>query len=146
MKLFLLHRRSGLVLLALAAGCTNRVTQGSGGSTGSTTSATTSVASTSATSPVTVSSSATTTNTTASSSSTGGMLGCVNPDGLIVAMNHLFAGDKDPNGTTSPTAWQQYGLNIDGVDTTTNFAGHCTPNSGAAPQQAFMNGNGGIDN
>jgi len=139
-----MHRHYGLVLLAVAAGCTNRVTEGSGGSTGSTTSATTSTsaATTSATSPVTVSSVATTTN----SSSTGGMLGCVTPDGLIVAMNHIYAGDKDPNGTTSSTAWEQYGLNIDGLNTTNNFAGHCQPNSGGTPSQAFLNGNAGIDN
>jgi hypothetical protein len=92
------------------------------------------------------SSSNSTSQTTTTTVSTGTGVMCTPADGTVLAINQLYLGDKNPDGTTSPTAWKQYGLNIDGIVTTNDFTNHCTPNSGASPANVFPNGSGGIDN
>ncbi|NUP06007.1 MAG: hypothetical protein HOW73_08110 [Polyangiaceae bacterium] len=87
---------------------------------------------------------------TESSSSSGGQGGgtpeptCVR---TVLAIDQLLVGDiLHPEGWPSPYAWKQYGANIDDDTTSNDYTMHCTPNSGGSAQQAFLDGNDGIDN
>lgn len=60
--------------------------------------------------------------------------------GAVLAVTQLHLGAE------SVTAWQQYGVNLDGVATTTDFSAHCTPNQNASPKNIFPDGPGGVDN
>lgn len=72
---------------------------------------------------------------------------CIDPpDGAIFAVSELFLGDTDVDGVESATAWQGFGRDVDGVQTTDDFSAHCTPNSGAAPANVFPDGPNGLDN
>ncbi len=137
----------GLGVLAVSVtGCGNSVTTGAGGATSSgSTTATSTASTTGVTTSVTASTSSSGVTTSASSTSTG-LAMCTPSDGAILAIDTLFVGDKNPDGTASATAWKQYGLNIDGQNTVSDFSMHCTANSGASPANVFPNGNGGIDN
>lgn len=80
---------------------------------------------------------ATTSSTTAASTGTGvGMPG----DGATIAITKLRM------GSTSNTAWQSVGLDVDGVDTSVDFAEHCKPNQNASAKTVFQDGPGGVDN
>ncbi|NUP09483.1 MAG: hypothetical protein HOW73_25805 [Polyangiaceae bacterium] len=71
---------------------------------------------------------------------------CIEPDGAVLAVREWFVGDTSFAGAESPTAWRTFGRNIDGLTTTNDFSGHCAPNTGAAPNNAFPDGDDGIDN
>jgi len=120
--------------------CGNTVV-GSGGSTASSSSTAVSASATSGTASATTSSTSVSTTAT-----TGTGAVCTTADGVALAINQLYLGDKNPDGSTTGSPWKQYGLNIDGQNTTNDFTMHCTANSGAAPANVFPNGNGGIDN
>jgi hypothetical protein len=57
----------------------------------------------------------------------------------------LYYGDRDPDGTPDPSAWRQYGLNIDGKITTRSSTDVCTLVSGAG-RDTQTDGDNGIDN
>ena len=63
-----------------------------------------------------------------------------------LAITKIFIGTTDRMGNASSTAYQQYGYDLDGMITTTDFSKHCTPNHGAAPKNVFVNGPNGVDN
>jgi hypothetical protein len=79
----------------------------------------------------------------ASSTGSGPPPDCTTP---VLAINALLLGDTDPDGTASSTAWKQYGTNIDGQVTTTDYSMHCLPSSNASASQVFPDGDNGIDN
>jgi hypothetical protein len=66
--------------------------------------------------------------------------------GYVYAVDKLFIGDTDWNGSKSPTAWQNYGYNLDGKDSTASSSDHCKPYTGAAPKAVKQDGPGGVDN
>lgn len=64
----------------------------------------------------------------------------------VFALSHLYWGTKSFDGVESWDAWGSYGENIDGLVTTSDFTAHCKPNGGAAPANAFPDGDAGVDN
>src|SRR5437773_12016637 len=53
---------------------------------------------------------------------------------VAVAITKIHFGTETPAGMLSVTAWEDYGSNLDGQVTTTDFSQHCKPNSNAAPK------------
>ncbi len=98
--------------------------------------------------------------TTSTSSSTGG--GSVPGDnhppdpppnagpgdgpGYVYAVDKLYLGDTDWNGSKSQTAWQLYGYDLDGKNSNVNSIDHCKPYMGATPKAVKQDGPGGLDN
>jgi hypothetical protein len=66
--------------------------------------------------------------------------------GMVLAMNKLFLGDTDRNGTPSSAAWKMYGLNLDGKVSTKADKDLCKPPKGGAPSSTYPDGDDGIDN
>jgi hypothetical protein len=64
---------------------------------------------------------------------------------VVLAVSRLYLGDTDRNGKASPTAWAQYGLNIDGKETGVCSMNVCTLVPGGS-KQAQIDGENGIDN
>ena len=71
---------------------------------------------------------------------------CIETPGAVLAMDSLFFGDKNPDGTADSNAWKQYGFNVDGLTSTEASVDVCKPNSGGSPAKAYPDGNSGIDN
>lgn len=66
--------------------------------------------------------------------------------GATLATTKIYVGTKTRAGAESPNAWKDFGYDLDGVTTSTDFASHCKPAGGAAPNNVFPDGNDGIDN
>ena len=66
--------------------------------------------------------------------------------GVVLALNKIFLGDTNYDGAPSPSAWKQYGYNIDGKISSKTATDLCKPAKGAAPSAIYPDGNGGIDN
>ncbi len=64
---------------------------------------------------------------------------------VIMAIHTLYMGDANRNGVESQTAWEGFGLNIDGMETTAVSTDVCTLYAGAA-RVAQVDGPNGIDN
>lgn len=62
------------------------------------------------------------------------------------AVNRLFVGDTDFEGSPSATAWKDIGFNIDGFTSDKNFSGQCQALSKQAKTDIRTDGNNGIDN
>jgi hypothetical protein len=67
-------------------------------------------------------------------------------DTVVLAMNKLFLGDTDRNGTASTTAWKKYGYNLDGKVSTKAAKDLCKPPKGGTPSSTYPDGDDGIDN
>jgi hypothetical protein len=67
------------------------------------------------------------------------------PSDVALAIDRVFLGDTDETGAPSASAWQTFGFDLDGLDTTNDFTGHCLPVAGAA-QSDLSDGPGGVDN
>lgn len=65
--------------------------------------------------------------------------------GSNFAFHHYYLGDTDRSGTTSQTAWQSFGTDIDGKTTTAQSTDVCTLYAGAS-KQVQVDGMNGIDN
>jgi hypothetical protein len=65
--------------------------------------------------------------------------------GSNFAFHHYYLGDTDRSGTASATAWQSFGTDIDGKQTTATSTDVCTLWVGA-PKQVQVDGMNGIDN
>lgn len=77
----------------------------------------------------------------------GSALQCAPSSGAVLAINKLFVGDKDPDGTPNAVnGWKQYGFNIDGLVSTAASVDLCKPRNGAPPSTPYPDGNDGIDN
>lgn len=63
----------------------------------------------------------------------------------VFAISKFYFGDTDRSGHASSTAWQTFGLNIDGKVTSTNATDVCKLVSGAIPCTQ-LDGDNGIDN
>jgi len=71
---------------------------------------------------------------------------CEDIDGAAFVGHKLYLGDTDWNDTSSSTAWQAYGFDIDGLTTQNgDLTGHCQPNTGASPN-SMNDGPSGLDN
>ncbi|MBW2527062.1 MAG: hypothetical protein JRI23_22970, partial [Deltaproteobacteria bacterium] len=66
--------------------------------------------------------------------------------GYVFAVNKLYLGDTDWNGTPSPSAWKSFGYNMDMKVSTKESTDLCQPAAGAAPSKVYPDGNDGIDN
>ena len=65
--------------------------------------------------------------------------------GTNFAFRHYYLGDTDRSGTSSQTAWMQFGVNVDGLVTTASSSNVCTLAAGSS-KVTQVDGNGGIDN
>ncbi len=61
------------------------------------------------------------------------------------ALHTLYLGDQSTAGVMSATAWEDFGYNLDGLETTAASTNVCTLYSGAA-KSAQVDGPGGVDN
>jgi hypothetical protein len=61
------------------------------------------------------------------------------------AIHQLFLGDTDRMGNPSYTAWESFGYDLDGKDTTAASTDVCTLEAGSS-RQVQVDGNGGSDN
>ncbi len=61
------------------------------------------------------------------------------------ALHTLQLGDTDRSGNMNQNAWESYGFNLDGKETTELSTDVCTRFTGA-PKSVQVDGNGGIDN
>ncbi|HMY20953.1 MAG TPA: hypothetical protein PKA58_31735, partial [Polyangium sp.] len=67
--------------------------------------------------------------------------------GTTQAINELFLGDTDRDGTANPTnGWKNYGFDLDGFASTKASTGLCKPTAGASPAAVYQDGTNGIDN
>jgi hypothetical protein len=66
--------------------------------------------------------------------------------GVSLAFSRIYLGDTTYEGVPSPTAWEDYGYDIDGVISSASTPGHCQLAEGASPAQVLTDGNDGIDN
>lgn len=67
-------------------------------------------------------------------------------DGTVLAVNKLYLGDADRNGSPSQTAWQKFGYDLDGYASTKNSTYHCQVNEGGTKSNIQTDGDKGIDN
>jgi hypothetical protein len=74
--------------------------------------------------------------------SSGGVAGS---ERTVLAISRLYFGDTDRSGSPCSGAWNAYGLDIDGKDTTVTSTDVCTPVAGASCQTP-QDGENGIDN
>jgi len=73
-------------------------------------------------------------------------MACGDP-GTTQAVNKLFLGDTDRNGTANPTnGWKNYGFNLDGLKSTKTSKNLCKPRSGGTAAAVYPDGTDGIDN
>ncbi len=75
--------------------------------------------------------------------STGGSGGGFIDEGYVVSK--FFLGDTDRNGVPSSSAWQGYGVDLDGLESTQSSPNHCRLQAGANPSFK-RDGPNGIDN
>ncbi len=66
--------------------------------------------------------------------------------GKAFGVSKLYIGTTDRSGAESPTAWENYGYNLDNQITTTDYTKHCKANGGASPADTFKDGKDGRDN
>ncbi|MEJ7728326.1 MAG: hypothetical protein WKG00_03845 [Polyangiaceae bacterium] len=66
--------------------------------------------------------------------------------GTVFAIKALYLGDTDRNGAKSPSAWKDYGFNLDGKISTETSTDLCAPRAGGKKTNAYPDGNNGIDN
>lgn len=66
--------------------------------------------------------------------------------GKIFGTSHIYIGTKTRAGADAPSAWADFGYDLDGQVTASNFSNHCKPAGGAAPTNTFPDGTNGIDN
>jgi len=66
--------------------------------------------------------------------------------GYVFAINRLYLGDTDRSGVKSPTAWMEYGYDIDGRVSTKESTDLCQPAADAAPSEVYPDGTDGVDN
>jgi len=65
----------------------------------------------------------------------------------VFAIDKLFLGDIDPDGTNNPVGgWKQYGLDLDGVASTNDSTGLCLPRAGGSKGAVYPDGYDGRDN
>jgi hypothetical protein len=135
------RRTCALALLAapLATACSNEVDTGAGGTTAT-------ASATSVTNATATGSTHSSTVAIASSSSTGGNPVCPATTDTVFAIQELFFGDADVNGVPSPTAWEVFGFNIDGLVSTSTSTDVCQPANNASKSQVYPDGNNGNDN
>lgn len=66
---------------------------------------------------------------------------------LTLAIDQLFLGDVNPDGTANPTnGWKNYGFNLDGLVSTKTSTDLCMPRTGASKDAVHSDGPDGIDN
>jgi hypothetical protein len=67
--------------------------------------------------------------------------------GSTQAINELYLGDTDRNGTANPTnGWKNYGFNLDGLISTKTATNLCKPRAGGSAAAVYPDGDKGIDN
>jgi hypothetical protein len=66
-------------------------------------------------------------------------------DGVSFAVSRMFLGGTDRSGAPNPSAWKDYGYNLDGIVTSAGDARHCQPAAGGKPT-IMDDGQSGIDN
>lgn len=67
-------------------------------------------------------------------------------DGTAFAVSELFLGDTDRNGSPNPSAWKDFGYDLDGKISTKDSTDLCKPNAGGSPSSVYPDGNDGVDN
>lgn len=65
--------------------------------------------------------------------------------GVAIAVRELFLGGTDRSGSPNPSAWKDYGYNLDGLVSKAGSPNHCKPASGGKPT-VMDDGTDGTDN
>lgn len=77
----------------------------------------------------------------------GALMECFPGKPADLAMDQMFLGDTDPNGTPNPTnGWKQFGFNLDNRFSTKTSTDLCQPLAGGSKAAVYPDGNEGIDN
>jgi len=63
-----------------------------------------------------------------------------------LAATKIYIGTTTRAGADSPTAWEDFGYDLDNQVTAADFSHHCKPNSNASPKDVFPDGKDGRDN
>lgn len=66
--------------------------------------------------------------------------------GVVLGVDQILLGETDPDGTTNPEGWKQYGFNVDGMVSDASSVNLCQPRAGATPTTVYPDGDNGIDN
>jgi hypothetical protein len=66
--------------------------------------------------------------------------------GYVFAISRLYMGSADRNGSPDPSAWKQYGYDLDGKTSTAESSDLCQPVAGGSKSAVYPDGDGGIDN
>lgn len=75
-----------------------------------------------------------------------GAMACAEAGGTH-AVNELFLGDTDRDGTPNPTnGWKTYGFNLDGLKSSKTSTNLCKPRAGGSAAAVYPDGTDGIDN
>ncbi|HSN97617.1 MAG TPA: hypothetical protein VLS89_04935, partial [Candidatus Nanopelagicales bacterium] len=67
-------------------------------------------------------------------------------EAVVFAVDRLFLGETDRNGTQSGEAWKQYGFNLDGKISDATSKDLCKPVGTATASSVYTDGSDGIDN
>ncbi|MDI1432013.1 hypothetical protein [Polyangium sorediatum] len=65
---------------------------------------------------------------------------------MMLAIDKLLLSDTNPDGSASPQAWRQYGMNLDGLFTTAESLNTCKPRPGGTAVDVLPDGDNGKDN
>lgn len=76
----------------------------------------------------------------------GGFGGGTPPAGTSLAVRRVFLGDTDTNSIPDPTAWRKFGMNLDGLVSTKTDTAHCKVQAGGVKSFIQTDGDNGIDN
>lgn len=71
--------------------------------------------------------------------------GSASGPGLAIGVRKLYLGGTDRNGSPNPSAWMDYGFNLDGLISKAGSPNHCQPASGGKPT-IMDDGTEGTDN
>lgn len=66
--------------------------------------------------------------------------------GVVFGTTHIYIGTKTRAGAATSDAWKDFGYDLDGQITTSDYTNHCKPAGGATPGNSFPDGTDGIDN
>ncbi|MCA9632787.1 MAG: hypothetical protein KC766_34275 [Myxococcales bacterium] len=76
----------------------------------------------------------------------GGVGGSITVLGEGFVGRDFKLGDLTPSGVPSSSAWQRYGLDLDGLASTKDSTDHCQPQPGSNPSAVKADGPDGLDN
>jgi hypothetical protein len=136
---------AALVVMTAAHGCTSDVHSQAGGTDTASSAGGASGAQVTSSGKGGATPASSTVSSIASTGAGGNDTKCGPYDGLVFAVNELFLGDRSFTKVKSSTAWMDFGFNLDGQATASDFSQHCKPYNGGSTS-SFQDGSNGRDN